>query len=105
MQAGVDDEAACTKQRRRELAELAFRITLVPSGLDGELLRVERPAFGERRDTAERAGLTKARQRRVFLFERDLEVMSGDRLVIDERSQAHARHALLPQRNLEDRGS
>ena len=49
--------------------------------------------------------LAEPRQRGVLHLERDLEMMAGHRLVIDERAQRELRHALGPQRNLERAGA
>src|SRR5215471_5614844 len=70
--AGVDDEAARAKQLGVQLAKQTDGIVLVPVGLRRETLRIETPAFAQRRNAAERAHSPELRLRSVFEFERDL---------------------------------
>ena len=65
-----------------QIAEATGEVVLVPAVLGAEAFGVERPAFGKRRVVAERAELAKTRQGFGLLLNRELKMMSGDRLVI-----------------------
>src|SRR5262249_6912745 len=101
VKAGVDDEPAGTKQLRVEPSEPADRIAVVPSVLDGQPLGVETPAFAGRRKSPKQSELPELRLRGVLAVDGELEVMAGNRLVIDERARPELRHVTLPQRNSE----
>jgi len=85
VQAGIDDEAARAEEFVAELAEVAFGVAFVPAVFGGQLLRVERPTLAVRGDQAEHAVASEARQAGHFILERELEMMAGHGLVINER--------------------
>src|SRR6185436_7856469 len=101
MKPRVDHQSSCAKERGIELAEKSFGIAVVPARLDGKLLRIQSPALAERGDSAKRAKTPEEGERLVLAIERDLEMMSRHRLVIDERPQTELRHPLGPERNAE----
>ena len=82
VQAGVDDQPRSSEQLGLEAPEIAEWIVLVHADLRGELLGIQRPAFG-----VCRVQRLLADQRQVLETEcgRDLEVMARNALVVGER--------------------
>ena len=82
MEARIDDQARGAEQERLEEAGAAERIVGIDAQLVGELLGVERPAFGVGREETK---LAERRDVLRFLRDTDLQVMAGDAFVIAER--------------------
>ena len=84
MQAGVDHQPAGAEQRPVQLAEVADRIAVIPAVLDGQLLRIERPALDVGRAGRERGAAAEVGQVPGLHLDRELEVVARDGLVVNE---------------------
>src|SRR5262249_34586592 len=60
MDTRIHDQAPCSEQFRVELSQPSFQISVIPSRLGRELLRVETPPFTKRGNAAKSAGLAES---------------------------------------------
>src|SRR5262245_51803536 len=86
MDTGVNHQAPRSEQFRVELSQPSFQISVVPSCLRREFLRVKAPSFPQRGNTAKSAGLPKSWDGFILHLQCDLEMMSWDGLVINQAS-------------------